>query len=213
MYTKSFKDATLLARRPEMQFLLLLCLLGALNHIPARAAGRPEFELTKEFAASNKCPFLEVSGTNTDLIGRLAAGNHLPVPSVLVLQNAQDATYLTQRKCQVVFARSEPGLELAKLEALSHGSSKSLLIVTGSDHTEVKSVNTTRPVIYVEEATPIHYLHILCPRLHREGNWHNRVGYWHGDSETFRTLVPLINFCPHALVDASVNVAWAISQG
>lgn len=192
--------------------LAFLLFSGAINHF-FFCCGRPEIELTKEFVRKHACPFIEASGTNKDLVKSLGFGQELPVPVVQVFQDAQAVSYVKHRECQVVFVTSEPGLELTKVEELTHGSSESLIAVTGQDHRELKSMNATRPIIYFEERgdSSIDYVHILCPHLYSEGAWYERVGYW--NSHTFKTLHPLLDLCPLALVGSSVNVAWAISQG
>ena len=199
--------------RPSMKLVLYL-LVGAIHHFTI-CSGRPEIELTKELVSKHKCPFLVASGTFTDLIQNLASSQELNVPVLQVLQDENTVNYLKHRECQVVFMRSEPGLQLQKVEQLTHGSSDSLIAITGRDPAEVESRNATRTVIYFEErvGSAIGYVHILCPHLYTKGVWHERVGYWNRDRDRFRSLFPLLDYCPYALIGASVNVAWAISQG
>ena len=128
----------------------LILLLLQLVYPIVYGLDRPEIQLARNFINVEGCPFLEISGSNMDIIQSLFSSD-LGVPLVLVMQNEENFAYFQKSLCRAVFIKSEYSLELAKIEEMTHGSISSLLIVSGDDHSEIETMNVTRPVYYIEK--------------------------------------------------------------
>ena len=101
------------------------------------------------------------------------------------------------------------------MEHLAEGSSKSLIIIHGTNHEEIDVSGVLRPILYVEGqiSETLAFIHVFCPKLNREGEWSFRVAIWSKMRSSLSTNVDLLDFCQVALIGTPVKVAWALSQG
>lgn len=197
------------AMKRQSTTLLVISILALPSFIAIQ--NHPDCELIGQFINKHGCPFVALSGSNNAAITEIGA-SVFPVPVILKHDRDGDSPDRGSRRCQAVTANSARGLKLSNVEKLAEGSSKSLIIVSGTDRREVDLSGVTRPIFYVEERHlgTNSVIHVFCPKLKRDGQWFVRVAIWRHVS--LLTNRELMDFCPSALFGASVTVAWALSQ-
>ena len=167
------------------------------------------FELIREFAAKERCPYVELSGPDTDSVRNLATMESDGL--AFLTQTVQESHSL----CRAVLAKSEQDLETEEVEQFSHGSQASIILINGKNHSELSTAGTLRPIIYLESTLDesYTYLHVFCPQLNMPGEWTTRKRVWNARRKGFLPRDSTLDICRPALEGAPVRVAWFYSQG
>ena len=169
----------------------------------AKLAAFPEMDLLERFFTEHHCLPEKVLGNHHALIEALST----EVDTEAIKRQSERPGALNYH-CAAVLMLSANGLDMKKVEELTFGSFRSLIIGSGTDHLSLDTKNSLRPIYYFHHGDHSATMHVYCPGLHGKGLWLLNQGVWIKSRGQMLYLNNPFNLCPSPLKDAEVDVAF-----
>lgn len=166
----------------------------------------PELDLLQSFFHQNRCFPDKIIGNQHSIIAEVSDGFET------------DAVHRESKQlrghCRAVVMFSSKNLAMDKIEEMTFGSFKSIIIMSGPNYEDLDTEKSLRPIYYFQYGAKGTTMHIHCPRLHGKGNWLLNRGAWIKLKQEMVYLMNLdpLQVCSSPLLNSEVEVAWIERQ-